>query len=88
MMRKHSLNMLLHMFPPWVVWHISLPASPALSAVDSWKVSQKEWPSGLYIDWCRANHSVGTISEQEKDSNLSSQIDVFCNKYRFLMVEV
>ena len=30
----------------------------------------------------------GTIFAQEKDSNLSSKIDVFCNKYRFLMVEV
>ena len=28
------------------------------------------------------------MSGQEEDSNLSSKIDVFCNKYRFLMVEV
>ena len=33
------------------------------------------------------NHS-GTIFAQEWHSNLSSKIDVFCNKYRFLMFEV
>ena len=27
------------------------------------------------------------MSGQEEDSNLSSKIDVFCNKYRVLMVE-
>ena len=49
MMRKHSLNMLLHMFPPWEVWHISLPNGQSLPyPVDSWKVSRKEWPSGQW----------------------------------------
>ena len=62
------------MFPLWVVGgHNS-----------SWEISEKQWPNGLYIDY---NHS-GTIFAQEWHSNLSSKIDVVCNKYRFLMVEV
>ena len=50
------------------------------TTVDSWSVSEKQKPTGLY--------RVGTIFAQEQDSTLSSKIDVFCNKYRFLMVEV
>ena len=35
MMRKHSLNMLLHMFPSSVVWHISLPNGQSLAITRS-----------------------------------------------------
>ena len=35
MMRKHSLNMLLHMFPPSVVWHIILPNGQSLAITRS-----------------------------------------------------
>ena len=35
MKRKHSLNMLLHMFPPSVVWHIILPNGQSLAITRS-----------------------------------------------------
>ena len=67
MMRKHSLNMLLHMFPPWVVWYISLPNGQSLPyPVDSWKVLQKEWPIYRLVQGESQIHSVGTISRTAK----------------------